>query len=186
MRTKRKHAPLRNRMHGAATLAFLAILPTTLLACTTGEAHESAWTYCQATGTVDHPSEDVLLQFASPELFDAYADVRGLPADLPAREAPPAFAWRCADGDVLVCLRGNNLPCDPADTSTTPSDRVVAFCSTDDPTTGGSLVPNSQVGSAHIYQWGCEDGEPVNLGARSSADERGFVAEFWEIVPLPE
>src|SRR5690606_24292979 len=64
MRTKRKHAPRRNRMHGAATLAFLAILPTTLLACTTGEAHESAWTYCQATGTVDHPSEDVLLQFA--------------------------------------------------------------------------------------------------------------------------
>lgn len=71
--------------------------------------------------------------------------------------------WRCADGHVLLCTYGANLPCGKAN-----SDRDLDF------------VPRFAIPWGNIYNWGCGDGTRKVIARIEDIDPRGFVARYWK------
>ena len=84
--------------------------------------------------------------------------------------------YRCADGNVLLCTVGANLPCGKANTSRALPG-VSQWCATHE---NDSVIPMAVTGHDTLYEWRCvgrtaKAGKPV--GAR---DARGFFAEYWK------
>jgi hypothetical protein len=111
------------------------------------------------------------------------------------RPAPPALAgairrlfriggkyalettqYRCADGKVLLCTTGANLPCGRANTSTDlpgASDWCRKHPDSD-------FIPMAVTGHDTIYAWRCE-GPLAKPGKKIGAvDARGFFEEYWK------
>jgi len=84
--------------------------------------------------------------------------------------------FRCADGHILLCNYGANLPCGKAN-----ADRRLpqaeAWCRehADD-----DFVPRYMLPIGNIYHWRCVAGTPKIVVQIETIDPRGFVARYWK------
>ncbi len=84
--------------------------------------------------------------------------------------------YRCADGDVLLCNVGANLPCGKANTSEVlPA--ATQWCEAHE---NSDFIPMAVTGHDTIYNWRCigriaRPGDPVG-----KIDARGFFVEYWK------
>jgi hypothetical protein len=97
-------------------------------------------------------------------------------ASMPAQMALDLTVFRCADGHVLVCTAGANLPCGKANASRT-SAGAAKWCR-DNPSS--AFVPAVATGHDTIYQWRCHNGRPEIVHQTSIVDSRGFAATYWK------
>ena len=91
---------------------------------------------------------------------------------MPDQQVLHSTVFRCADGHVLLCTYGANLPCGKAN-----SDRDLpgaeAWCR-DHP--NADFVPRFAIPWGNIYDWGCASGSPKVLKRIEEIDPHGFVA----------
>jgi hypothetical protein len=138
--------------------------------------------YCASIGAIDRPDA----RYAGPALPDwlagALKTASGAAPDAPLDIFRQA-RWRCADGKVLACLYGANIPCDTkADRRRKPSTGAAAFCR-DNPE--AEQVPAFATGRATVYAWRCNGGKPVIVKQIQPVDRRGYAAAFWYEVEAP-
>jgi hypothetical protein len=95
---------------------------------------------------------------------------------VPPQMALDSTVFRCADGHVLACTTGANLPCGKANLSLT-STGAAEWCR-DNPS--AAFVPAVATGHYTIYQWRCRNGSPEIVRQMSAVDSRGFVAGYWK------
>jgi hypothetical protein len=95
---------------------------------------------------------------------------------MPTRVAVDTTMFRCADGHVLVCTVGANLPCGRANTSRTPGPGMVDWCR-EHP--DADSIPAVATGHDTIYAWQCRDGAPQIGRQIDDIDARGFIAQYW-------
>jgi hypothetical protein len=98
---------------------------------------------------------------------------------MPTQMALDSTVFRCAEGHVLVCTTGANLPCGKANVSRT-SAGAAEWCRTNPDAT---FVPAVATGHDTIYQWRCRNGSPDIVRQTSAVDPRGFVARYWRRLP---
>ena len=93
---------------------------------------------------------------------------------MPDQQVLHSTVFRCAEGHVLVCSYGANLPCGKAN-----SDRDLpaaeAWCR-DHP--NADLVPRFAIPWGNAYNWGPADGTPKVIAQIEDIDPRGFVAHY--------
>ncbi len=126
--------------------------------------------YCRAVGTIDRPDA----RYGGPKL----------PAWMAAKlHLAPGQAdrmeWRCAQGAVLACLYGANIPCgSKAATSRVPTPAIIAFCR-ENP--GAAVVPMVVTGHDTVVSWACRGTEPAvtRIGA---VDAEGYAKAYWRPV----
>jgi hypothetical protein len=83
---------------------------------------------------------------------------------------------RCAQGAVMACSIGANLPCGKADTSRSKP-AADAWCRANN---NPAVIPAYVLGHATIYQWQCKDGRAVAGAPIEKLDARGFIARYWK------
>ena len=127
---------------------------------------------CARTGTDDtlHRIPDSLV----PSVNAAFG------TSMPAPEATAATVFRCAEGRVLVCTTGANLPCGQASTSRTPGPGVVAWCR-DHP--NAAFIPAVATGHDTIFAWRCQGSTPQIDRQMLEVDPQGFVSQYWKMLP---
>ncbi len=140
-------------------------------------AFTDPFAYCAAVGTLDRPDA----RYAGPKTPDAIVKgVRktlGTKDDVPLQPFVDGIFWRCADGKVLACFVGANLPCgEKADTSKTPNTGIVDYCKANP---NAEVVPAVAAGRATVYEWRCKSGAPEIVKQVFKADAQGFIAEIW-------
>lgn len=96
---------------------------------------------------------------------------------MPPRVAVDTTVFRCADGHVLVCTVGANLPCGRANTSGTPGPGMVDWCRAHP---AADFIPAVATGHDTIYTWRCQGGAPQIGRQISDVDGRGFIAQYWK------
>lgn len=99
---------------------------------------------------------------------------------MPARVAVDTTVFRCAQGHVMVCTVGANLPCGKANSSGVPNPGMIEWCQQNP---DASFIPAATTGHDTVYEWRCQNGAPRVIRQTLRVDPRGFVAEFWK--PLP-
>jgi hypothetical protein len=100
--------------------------------------------------------------------------------EMPVGVALRTTVFRCADGRVLVCAVGANLPCGRASTSRTPGAGAIAWCSQN---RDAAFIPAVATGHDTIYAWQCHDGAPLIARQVLDVDKRGFIVQFWKELP---
>jgi hypothetical protein len=140
---------------------------------TFAETYADPFAYCAAVRTADTPGE----RYAGPPLPPTVAEAlhnQGLSAE--------SAVWRCMGGKLYACTAGTTQPCAHADQRTNPPARLQRWC-------GGQpnapAVPVTVAGQRTLYQWRCQGAQPVVLQQVATADDRGFIAEFWHELPPP-
>lgn len=95
---------------------------------------------------------------------------------MPDQQVLHSTVFRCADGRVLLCTNGANLPCGKAN-----SDRDLpgaeAWCRGHP---NAEFVPRFAIPRGNIYNWGCAAGMPKVIAQIEEIDPRGFVARYWK------
>ncbi|MGE3858222.1 MAG: hypothetical protein AB7G21_14810, partial [Dehalococcoidia bacterium] len=135
------------------------------------------FSHCRAYGTDDRGYDHYRYPFGSfgpavfPEPFGLFGGVG-------------RWTWRCADGDVLVCPYGSNLPCWKADTDPNPSPELKQFCNEAIGRTPPADQPPSSMTKNSAYSWQCANGLPVST-PRNDIDERSYFATLWTRIPDP-
>jgi hypothetical protein len=123
---------------------------------------------CREKGTDDD------LRPIPQSLLPAAKKIFGL--SMPNQQVLHSTVYRCADGHVLLCTYGANLPCGKVN-----SDRDLpgaeAWCR-DHP--NADFVPRFAVPSGNIYDWGCAGTSPKVIKQIEEIDPRGFVARYWK------
>jgi hypothetical protein len=132
--------------------------------------------YCAALRTIDRPDA----RYAGPAVPDWLArslqQESGASADAPLDFFKHA-RWRCADGKVLACLYGANIPCDDkADRSRHASAGSRQFCRDN---RKADVVPVFAAGRTTVYAWRCRAGVPQIVRQIQQIDRRGYAASFW-------
>lgn len=87
--------------------------------------------------------------------------------------------YRCADGKVMLCNEGANLPCGKANVSKTLPG-ATGWCK-DNP--NSDFIPMVATGHDTIYTWHCTNGHAIADTPVSKVDSRGFFVEYWKAVP---
>lgn len=144
----------------------LAVIAGMHPACAAGAEMSAA--YCRRVGTDDR------VRPLPAELIPAFRrafDLQHAPADYIAHTG---FV-RCADGVVMGCGVGANLPCGKADTRRDIPGADTWCRDNGDP----AMIPAYVTGHASIYEWRCEGGRAVPVRQVQAVDARGFVARFW-------
>jgi hypothetical protein len=100
---------------------------------------------------------------------------------MPAGAVVSTTVFRCAGGRVLACMAGANLPCGPADTSRAPAPGAVDWCRQN---SESDFIPAYVTGHDTIYAWRCRGGAPAIDRQILQVDPRGFVAEYWKVLPI--
>ena len=132
--------------------------------------------YCRSIGTIDKPDN----RYTGPKLPAWMAEKLNLKADQAKMpDVSKMVAWRCADGQVLACLYGANIPCDSkAFTSKKPTQAVVDYCKQNP---DSQFVPMVVTGHETSLSWACHGPRPVVI--RSEAvDAQGYVKAYWKAV----
>jgi hypothetical protein len=96
---------------------------------------------------------------------------------MPIDVALKTTVFRCADGHVLVCAMGANLPCGRANTSRTSGPGQVAWCH-EHP--NDAFIPAVATGHDTIYAWRCRNGRPQIAQQTLDVDARGFIVQYWK------
>ncbi|HTV35737.1 MAG TPA: hypothetical protein VMF12_04840 [Xanthobacteraceae bacterium] len=86
--------------------------------------------------------------------------------------------FRCADGAVLVCWVGANLPCRKANTAN-ELPAATQWCRTHE---HAEFIPMAVTGHDTLYSWRCVGGKAVAGAPVGALDPRGFFAEYWKKV----
>jgi len=124
---------------------------------------------CARTGTADKPRP-------VPESLAAAVNA-AFGTRMPAKVAVATTVFRCADGHVLVCTTGANLPCGATDTTRIPGSGAVAWCRTHP---SADFIPAYATGTSTIYAWRCDNGEARIARQMQDVDPRGFIARYWK------
>lgn len=126
--------------------------------------------YCRAIGTIDKPDS----RYTGPKLPRWMARKLNLtPGDADKME------WRCANGAVLACLYGANIPCDSkANSSAQPTAAVSDYCR-ENP--DASFIPAVVTGHETNVSWACRRGKPYVTGS-AELDAQGYVKAYWQPV----
>lgn len=127
---------------------------------------------CTRAGTSDS------LQPIPASLVPAVNAVFG--TSMPTQAAMDTTVFRCADGHVLVCTSGANLPCGRANIGRTPGPGVVAWCR-DHP--NAAVIPAVATGHDTIFAWRCQGDTPRIDRQALKVDQRGFVSQYWKRLP---
>lgn len=126
--------------------------------------------YCKAVGTIDTPDS----RYTGPKLPAWMAK------ELNLKTSQGKFMeWRCANGTVLACLYGANIPCDSkANTSRKPTAAIVDYCKQNP---DAAFVPMVVTGHDTTVSWACHSTNPVVI--RSAAvDAQGYAKAYWRTV----
>ena len=84
--------------------------------------------------------------------------------------------YRCAEGRLLVCNLGANLPCGKANTSRAlPA--ADAWCAE---RPGSDFIPMYVTGHDTVYRWRCDGTKAATTGKPLEVDRRGFIVELWK------
>jgi hypothetical protein len=155
----------------ALTAKFAALVSLLVAMSATPALAETPAAFCRRVGTDDttRPIPEALV----PAVNAAFG------MRMPARVAVDTTVFRCAGG-VMVCTVGANLPCGKANTSRDPSAGVIQWCR-DNP--DASVVPAVATGHDTIYEWHCHVGQPQIVRQTLQVDRRGFITEFWKVLP---
>jgi hypothetical protein len=163
-------------------LATVTLL-VTAVACSPqpSVATSDPFAYCTAVGTIDTPDS----RYTGPRMPDAIAQglkqASGASADAPTQLFTDNAFWRCADGKVLACTVGANLPCtEKADTSRTPTQAEMDFCQANP---AAEVIPAAVTGRATVYEWKCTNGSPEIVKQVAEVDAQGYLAHIWYIIP---
>ena len=154
------------------TLALLAgLLPIVAPAAHAQTSAEKPVQFCRRVGTDDtlRPIPDSLVP-AAQKLFGLQNMSRG--------DIQGQTQFRCANGRVLVCTIGANLPCTKANTSRN-NPGATDFCR-DNPQSDS--VPAAATGHDTIYNWRCVNGKAQSGGPVEKVDDRGFFRRYWKPV----
>jgi hypothetical protein len=153
----------------------------------TGATAESTFddpfAYCAAVGTMDIPDE----RYTGEELPVVIAE--GIRAAYNAEDVAlevyqRSTFWRCMDGKVYACNVGANLPCETkADVSREPTEAMIDFCKEN---VGADFIPAVVTGRATVYNWRCDDSEPVVAEQHTEVDSQGYLEFVWYELTLPE
>jgi hypothetical protein len=84
--------------------------------------------------------------------------------------------YRCADGKVMLCNEGANLPCGKANLGKSLPG-ATAWCK-DNP--NSDFIPMVATGHDTIYNWRCANGVATPGGPIGKVDSRGFFVEYWK------
>lgn len=96
---------------------------------------------------------------------------------MPTAVAVRTTVFRCANGHVLVCTTGANLPCGPANSGRRPGPGAVNWCR-DHP--DAAFIPAVITGHDTIFAWRCQNGVPRIVRQIRGIDARGFIAQYWK------
>ena len=145
---------------------LIALVLTLLTASHAQAATGISAAYCRRVGTDDRAQPvPANLVAAFQRAFDLHA-----PTDYVIHTS----SLRCANGVLLGCTTGANLPCGKADTRR-DIPGADAWCrDKHDP----SMIPAYVTGHASIYAWRCEDARAVPVRQVQQVDPRGFVAQY--------
>jgi hypothetical protein len=139
----------------------------------------SPFAYCARVGTDDRldagdgAASGAALQALAPYLHEAL----GLPPE--ASLSPQEFFWRCMDGEVFVCARGANIPCD-SKADRAKLNRGAAHYCRENP--NAAEVPAYATGHRTVYLWKCVAGHAERGPKVGATDRRGFRTDFWHLV----
>jgi len=147
---------------GAILLAADFIVVLSLQA----RAQESPHAYCARVGNDDRlRTPPASLEGALKRLFN-----------ISGKYALESSYYRCADGKVMLCTVGANLPCGKADMSTMLP-QADAWCR-DNP--NSTFIPMAVTGHDTPYNWRCA-GRKAKAGAPvAKIDAKGFFVDNWK------
>lgn len=149
-----------------------SLLAIMLLAISPGfaQSYSDPAAYCKAVGTIDKPDS----RYTGPKLPAWMAKELNL-----KRSQGKFMEWRCADGAVLACVYGANIPCDAkANTSQTPTAAIVDYCKQNPDST---FVPMFVIGHETAISWACHSGNPVVINS-AAVDAQGYQKSYWKRV----
>jgi len=138
--------------------------------------YRDPFAYCRAVGTVDAPDARWIGPALPQQVRDGLVDLGLVAGDAPASIRLNA-AWRCLDGELLVCSFGANIPCrEKADTRRAPTAAMREWCA-EHPES--EFIPMAATGHATVFEWACRKGEPVVERQIVEPDARGFLSNVW-------
>jgi hypothetical protein len=91
-------------------------------------------------------------------------------------EARNSSFYRCAEGRLLVCTVGANLPCGKADVRDV-IDSASEFCRSNP---GSTSLPAYVTGHATIYEWRCDGYRAAPARQIEQVDPQGYLARYWK------
>ena len=97
---------------------------------------------------------------------------------MPAEQVRRSTLYRCAEGRVLICNLGANLPCGKANTNRDLA-AAAAWCA-EHP--GSDFIPMYVTGHDTIYRWRCDGAKAATSGEPLAFDRRGFISRLWKPV----
>jgi hypothetical protein len=87
--------------------------------------------------------------------------------------------WRCANGAVLACQYGANIPCDSkAVTSRKPTQAIIVYCRQNPDT---QFVPMVVTGHETTVSWACHGPSPMVIHS-AEVDAQGYASAYWHKV----
>jgi hypothetical protein len=126
--------------------------------------------YCRAVGTIDKPDA----RYTGPKLPLWMAEKLNLKPD-----QSKMMEWRCANGAVLACLYGANIPCgSKAATTQKPTQPIIDYCRQNP---DSQFVPMVVTGHETTVSWACHGPRPAVIRA-SPVDAQGYAKEYWHEV----
>ncbi len=137
--------------------------------------------YCRAVGTINEP--DARFSGGVPDgMLASYFSPREITAFRDGTQPFYGIAWRCVDGEVLVCRNAQTPSCMRAGTDRTPSPAMREFCR-DPQNSASAVIPRVVTGTARMlaYDWVCRGAEPA-IAKEAPLDAQGFVAADWKRV----
>ena len=152
------------RLMLAAAIVILSVSPALAQGFTDPVA------YCRNIGTIDQPDA----RYTGPKL----------PAWMAAKlhmtpDESKLMEWRCADGAVLACQYGANIPCDAkANTSRTPTPAIAQFCH-ENPTCGLRADGGHRTRDRGVV--GLPHRQPL-VTQVGEVDAQGYAKLFWHRV----
>ncbi len=156
-------------------LAMNGVLhPEAADAATALDAPADPFAYCASAGTVDAPEQRAVGTGVHPAIAAAL-HAQGV--------AVESVRWRCMEGKVYACGVAANVPCGRADQRTGGNQDIRRYCQQQP---NAPSVPAGVAGHRTLYHWRCEGSEPAIVQHVAHADERGFVAEYWHLIPNPK
>jgi hypothetical protein len=145
-------------------LAFAAVRAQT------AQTYSDPVPYCKAVGTIDKPDA----RYVGPKLPAWMAEKLNMQPD-----QAKLMEWRCANGVVLACQYGANIPCDSkAMTSKEPTQAIIDYCRQN---ADSQFVPMYVTGHDTSVSWGCHGSRPVVIRS-ARVDAQGYQEDFWQKV----
>jgi hypothetical protein len=126
--------------------------------------------YCKAVGTIGKPDA----RYTGPKLPAWMAEKLNMQPD-----QAKLMEWRCANGVVLACQYGANIPCDSkAMTSKEPTQAIIDYCRQN---ADSQFVPMYVTGHDTSVSWACHGSRPVVIRS-ARVDAQGYQEDFWQKV----